>query len=88
MGLESLRIERGILILVGVIFIKLFNVVYSIMNTFVLLFCIYFVVNQWLKTNLLLYVPLRLAIEPARLGSARLSSSWLVMVMSWLGSAQ
>ena len=30
---------------------------------------------------------LRLAIEQAWLGSARLSSSWLVMVTSWLGSA-
>ena len=41
LGLESLRINRGILILVGVNSIKLFNVVYSIMNTFVLVFCIY-----------------------------------------------
>ena len=55
-GLESLRINRGILILVGVNSIKLFNVVYSIMNTFVLVFCIYFVVDQWLKTNHLLYI--------------------------------
>ena len=35
MGLESLRIKRGKLILVGVNSIKLFNVVYSIMNTFI-----------------------------------------------------
>ena len=57
-GLESLRINRGILILVGVNSIKLFNVVYSIMNNFVLVFCIIiFVVDQWPKTNLLLYVP-------------------------------
>ena len=48
-------LERGILILVGVNSIKLFNVIYSIMNTFVLVFCI-FVVDQWLKTNLSLYV--------------------------------
>ena len=40
-GLESLRINRGILILVGVNSIKLFNDVYSIMNTFFLVFCIY-----------------------------------------------
>ena len=57
-GLESLRINRGILILVGVNSIKLFNIVYSIMNTFVLVFCIIiFVVDQWPKINLLLYVP-------------------------------
>ena len=56
-GLELLRIMRGILILVGVNSIKLFNIVYSIINTFVLVFCIYYVVDQWLKTNLLLYVP-------------------------------
>ena len=56
-GLESLRIKRGILILVGVNSIKLFNVIYSIMNTFVLVFCIYYVVDQWFKTKLLLYVP-------------------------------
>ena len=55
-GLESLRIKRGILILVGVNSIKLLNVIYSIMNTFVLVFCI-FVVDQWLKTNHLLYIP-------------------------------
>ena len=56
-GLESLRINRGILILVGVNSIKLFNVVYSIMNIFVLVFCIYYAVDQWLKINHLLYVP-------------------------------
>ena len=39
-GLESLRINRGILILVGVDSVKLFNMIYSIMNTFVLVFCI------------------------------------------------
>jgi len=38
-GLESLRIKRGILILVGVNSIKLFNIVYSIMNTFLFVFC-------------------------------------------------
>ena len=56
-GLESLRIKRGILILVGVNSIKLFNVVYSIMNIFVLVFCNYYVVDQWLKINHLFYVP-------------------------------
>ena len=60
-GLESLRIKRGILILVGVNSIKLFKVFYSIMNTFVLVFCIYFVVV--LKTNHLLYVPYLRAIN-------------------------
>ena len=55
-GFESLIINREILILVGVNSIKLFKVVYSIMNTFVLVFHINFVVDQWLKTNHLLYV--------------------------------
>ena len=56
-GLESLRIKREILILVGVNSFKMFNVVYSIINTFALVFCIYFVVDQWLKTNHFLYIP-------------------------------